>query len=357
MPNHSRALVDLCGCFRGRFPEHVDWMSLLALANQTLTTPALMEFVSRFERQIPADVRLYVREIYERNLARNDRLATQLSETVLAINAQGVTPILLKGAAVLATTPRSRWGSRLMADLDIMVAENELGAALNGLRAIGYSVHFQTPSGAGKWYADLARPCDVGMVDLHQCAPGPDFYYRVAGPTVQHCKLKPVGQGFAYIPSTTYQALMLIVHDQFQDHDYWTGNIDLRHLLDLRDLTNSQDGIDWNQLASFAPSKLARNALESQLVTMFAMLGGDVPIRMRTRFIPRLQYMRRRAQAHFPLLRWALLPIAVLDYKNHRDGPGAEARRETTGRRWSLPKKDTLRFLLALSANHRSGKV
>jgi hypothetical protein len=97
--------------------------------------------------------------------------------------------------------------------------------------------------------------------------------------------------------------------------------------------------------------------LESQLLTMFAMLGGDVPIRMRTRFIPRLQYMRRRAQARFPLLRWALLPTALLDYKNHRDGPDAEARRETTGRRWSLPKKDTLRFLLALSANHRLGKV
>lgn len=53
----------------------------------------------------------------------------------------------------------------------------------------------------------------------------------------------------------------------------------------------------------------------------------------------------------------ALLPIAVLDYKNHRDGPDAEARRETPGRRWSLPKKNALRFLLALSADPRLGKV
>jgi hypothetical protein len=57
-------------------------MSLLGLANQTLTTPALMEFATHFKDQIPEDVCLYIQEMFERNVARNDRLAAQLTETV-----------------------------------------------------------------------------------------------------------------------------------------------------------------------------------------------------------------------------------------------------------------------------------
>jgi hypothetical protein len=53
--------------------------------------------------------------MFERNVVRNDRLAAQLAETVAAINNRGVTPVLLKGAAVLATAPSS--GPRLKADV------------------------------------------------------------------------------------------------------------------------------------------------------------------------------------------------------------------------------------------------
>ena len=75
MANHSHALTQLCACFRGCVPPRVDWMSVLGLANQTLTTPALMEFATRFKDRIPADVHDYIREMFERNVVRNDRLA------------------------------------------------------------------------------------------------------------------------------------------------------------------------------------------------------------------------------------------------------------------------------------------
>src|SRR3954465_9023338 len=99
MPNYSRSIIHLCECLRGSVPKDADWTSLLGLANQTLTTPALMSLVNRCNEQIPEDVCLYVREMFERNLVRNDRLAAQLVETVAAINNEGITPILFKGAA------------------------------------------------------------------------------------------------------------------------------------------------------------------------------------------------------------------------------------------------------------------
>jgi hypothetical protein len=359
MANHSRSLTQLCECFRGYVPKHADWMSLLGLANETLTTPALMEFVIRFEDQIPEDVSLYIREMFERNVARNDRLAAQLIETVAAINNRGVTPVLLKGAAMLATAARPHWGSKLMSDLDIMVLPDQIETTLDALFALGYSVHHLTSPDAGKWCMDLKRPSDVGMVDLHRQLPGPAFFYRPSGDVKQHCKMMQIGRGSAYIPSATYQALILTIHDQFQDSDYWIGNIDVRHLIELRDLAISPEGIDWETLAALTSSKLARNALETQLVALFCLLGVDVPAHMRSRFLPRLQHRRRLAQARLPVLRQALLPIAILDYRNYRDELGRSNREVAivSDRKWALPKKDTLRFLLALSREQRAGKI
>jgi Uncharacterised nucleotidyltransferase len=359
MAKHSRSLIQLCECFRGCVPRHADWMSLLGLANETLTTPALMEFVTHFKDQIPEDVCLYVREIFERNVARNDRLAAQLTETVAAINDRGVTPVLLKGAATLATAASPHWGSRLMSDLDIMVWPDQIEATSDALLALGYSEHFLTPPGDGKWYMELKRPSDVGMVDLHRALPGPACFYRPSGDAKQHCKMMPIGRGRAYIPSATYQTLILTIHDQFQDSDYWIGNIDVRHLIELRDLAISPEGIDWEMLAALTPGKLARNALETQLVALFCLLGVDVPIHMRSRFVPRLQHRRRLAQARIPLLRQALLPIAVFDYRNYRNelGRSNRAGEVVSDRKWALPKRDTLRFLLALSREQRAGKI
>ena len=114
---------------------------------------------------------------------------------------------------MLATSPRIKMGRRLITDLDLMVSPDEVEPALDCLRNLGYRIHSKTPDGTAKWYADLARPDHVGMIDLHQCPPGHRFFYSAADSVRQHCRL----QGAAYVPSPTYHALMLIIHDQFQD--------------------------------------------------------------------------------------------------------------------------------------------
>lgn len=359
MTNYSRALIPLCQCFRGSLPRKPDWMQLLGLANQTLTTTNLMSFIQRHRDRIPTDVCHYVDEVFARNLLRNDRLTAQLEEALAAVNSVGIKPFLLKGSAILATAPRSEAGAWMMSDLDIMVPPGDTARAMAALAGIGYSTHFEATSDSRKWYADLKRPTDVGMLDLHRSLPGPAFFYPDAIELEQHFRSIRVGRAEAYVPSPTFHILIMVIHDQFQDYDYWLGAIDLRHLLSLRNLSLAPEGVDWDMLMSLASNKLARNALRSQLHGLSVLLQVDIPEACHNGFGSRVQFARRLAQTRFPILRKALLPVALLDYRNYRTGLGKwhEVNGDEGGSRHVLPKRENIRFLLELAERQRAGKV
>ncbi|OSI72469.1 hypothetical protein BSZ22_08375 [Bradyrhizobium canariense] len=358
MTRHSAALTSLCNCLRGLPPVEVEWTSVIGLANQTLTTPALIDFVDQFASVLPEDVCTYIRQIHRRNVLRNDRLASQLEEAVIAMNGQGVTPVLLKGAATLATAPVERRGVRLMSDLDIMVVPDEAERAVAALGAIGYEIHNQARPESRRWYVELSRPRDVGTIDLQRAAPGPAYLYAGSGHALNHCVPALLGRGRVHVPTPTYRALMLIIHDQFQDYGYWLGELDLRHLVELRDL-NDSEGLDWQELASHVSGELMKNAVETQLLALAALLGVDIPRSMRTRLIPRLQFMRQLMQARFPATRVPFLAMTVLDLRNYRRE--ATSGCTQTGMRrpglWSVPRTDTLQFLLRAATAVRVGKV
>lgn len=350
MGKHSAALIGLCDCLRGAPPVDVDWMAIIGLANQTLTTPALIDFVDQYAPVLPEDLCAYVRQIYRRNVQRNERLADQLEEAVVAINDRGVTPVLLKGAATLAATPCERRGVRLMSDLDIMVRPDEAERAVAALRAIGYGIHDQAPRESRRWFVELIRSTDVGTIDLQRAPPGPAYLYRDTAPS-DYVPV-PLGRGSVRIPTPTYRALMLIIHDQFQDYGYWLGDLDLRHLVELRDLNSSVGGLDWEELTSHISGELMKNAVETQLVALAALLGVEIPHALCSRLIPRLQFVRQLMQARFPSSRVPFLAMTVLDLRNYRRevslGDAQNARRGL----WSI-----LHFLLKAATAVRAGKV
>jgi hypothetical protein len=357
MSARSRSFDDLCRCLRGEFPERADWTSIFALANQTMTTPSLIDFARRFAPDLPEDARLYIEELHRRNVLRNERLLAQLGEAVAELNAIGVRPVLLKGAATLVRGDEEQRGRRLICDLDLLVAPAEAGAAVERLSRIGYRVHSQAPEDATKWWADLARPDDVGMIDLQTSLPGPANFYRALGAVRSHCRPVAVGRGLADLPSPVSHAFLLMVHDQFQDHGYWVGDIDLRHLVDLRALA-AAEGFCWRRLAGLAAGELARNSMETWLIDLDALLGVQAPLDMRTRLVPRLQHRRRLLQQRFRILRPLLLPTALLDLGHYR----REFRSSGPARRTRLlprtvPSASTLKFLFSLARIGRAGKA
>jgi hypothetical protein len=357
MANSSRTLLPLCDCLRGGLPpRRDDWKAIIALANHTLTTPSLIACVRAYRAVLPEDVVAYVEEIHGRNAIRNERLHTQLKEAVLALNSAGITPLLIKGAAMLATNPPSARAHRLMSDLDLVIRPDEIDIAKKGLAVIGYSVDYESDGRQTKWYADLKRPCDVGMIDLHRGFPDRSYFNWTPDDLRSHLHPIRLGTANALVPSPALRALVLVMHDQFQDYDYWTGRIDLRHLLDLRELLAAPDAPQWDDLMAMVSGTLARNAMEARLLLLTTLFDIPWPAHHPKRLVPRLQVWRQLLQARIPPIRYFLLPMGFLDYRRHPrrppESPGSDERR----RRW-FPKLGTLRFLVALSHQYRIGKI
>ena len=104
-----------------------------------------------------------------------------------------------------------------------------------------------------------------------------------------------VDEGDVFVPSPFAQIVYLILHDQFQDGDYWRGLIDLRHLLDITNLARSGD-ISWDALRALFANGYERNAVDTQILTARALFGISIGPNMSFGMLSHLQLARRKIQ-------------------------------------------------------------
>jgi hypothetical protein len=312
-----RALKTLAACLRGEPPRDADWLTIVEAANQAMVTPALA--VAMKDRPLPDDVFEFLTFIRARNAERNLRIRDQLAETSAALNAAGITPTVLKGGAWLLGAAEESVGDRMITDLDIMVPGDGASGAVEALAAIGYEIDSAPSDLSHHFQADLRRPKDVALVDLHRRPPGPAAFHDLAQ-LARHCRPVSCGDGQALVPSVTFQAMHLIAHDQFHDGDYWLGKIDLRHLVDLATMARTQEGIDFDLLARLMPGALARDGLQAQLRSLHELLGVPVPAAVLASRSAGLQHRRRLVQLDLPFLRVPFAAATILSqWRNYRE--------------------------------------
>lgn len=329
------SLRTLLACLRGFPPSGVDWDQVIAAANRTLTVGIMAERIrlNGNEASLPDDVRSFLSAMLGRTLERNGRMHDQVSEAIRALNGCGITPILLKGIAACLTPGESEYRGRILSDLDLMVPHPDRDRSVQCLEGIGYEP--QSPIVGSQYPVDLGRVHDVGMIDLHCQLRAPRPYYDFAA-IEPHCLPIDINGATALLPSPTFQALILMLHDQLQDRDYWRGLIDLRHLLDIDRLARSGAGIDWGLLSEQFPAGYPQAALRTQLLTIRNLLDIPVPRHLTGGWWPQLQYKRRMLQANWPSLAMPLTWLTLaLDFPfgaAGEGGPGNAQPRERNSR-------------------------
>lgn len=308
MTSPYAALGQLRACLAGAPPPGCDWIAVVRLANGALLTPQLAAALQD-AAGLPEDLRAFLADVRGRNGARNRRLFDQLTETVGALNRAGIEPTLLKGAALWATRGPDEPFDRLLTDLDLLVRPEEVERARTALALQGYRAMAERTGAAVHAVAELARPDDVGSIDLHQRAPGPPGLAEAAG-----SDLRPIAWGgvAAKVPTPAAAIALAVLHDQFHDGDYWRGGFDLRRLHDIAAITARPEGVDWTRVFALCGTRLARRAAAVQLLAARRLAGAAVPQALVERPLVRLQHARRLAQFRWPGLKLPLAAIAVL---------------------------------------------
>jgi len=108
------------------FSEH-EWHTILAAASQYGVVPILFHTLNHVHSDlyIPQAIWTQMKHTYYRSAARNMRLYRELVKILSALNSQGISVILLKGAH-LAESVYKNLALRPMVDIDLLARKEDL---------------------------------------------------------------------------------------------------------------------------------------------------------------------------------------------------------------------------------------
>ncbi len=240
----------------------VDWVAVAKHANRAGLSPALHWALASkgLSALVPDTFRAYLDEIHCFNLTRNKALLEQQLEVVQLLNGIGVTPLLLKGGAALATELFPDPGIRFMWDLDLLVPEERLEDSVATLLAKGYSVPDiytdSLPGGANQadhhHFPGLFFPGAPASVELHRRVLRkelgllePDKLWEQSRP--YEGSLLPGGS--VALMSPTDEVIYCFAHSELAHDHHHYERVDARHLQHFAYLCyRYQEQIDWRRI-------------------------------------------------------------------------------------------------------------
>lgn len=280
----------LAALFNGSASRECQWDAIIQEANRHLVAPALYAcFRDRgLLGSIPTEVENYLGFLHGLNEERNRRLKRQAIETLSVLNQAGIEPLLIKGSALLMIIPEHRLGTRMITDLDIVVDKDAVETSVARLHRIGYQPLADNPGPHA--YAKFWRPSDVGPVDLHLRPPGPAYLFA-DGQALRSATLEVLGARMK-IPIPAEWVTHLIVHDMLHDRGLRTGDVNLRRLLDCREIEKIGYDIDWGMVRDRLPAGQLALARDLFFLNLQHFVGVNVDGEAGG-LLPRLLYARQ----------------------------------------------------------------
>lgn len=258
-------------------PPDSRWELVAGVSSHHLVTPALAWCLR--DADIAEEPRDFLAAILQLNTERNAGLTETLERVVTLLAAAGIVPVLLKGAAALATGLYPAPGVRVIGDIDALVLPEQLGEAETALRSAGFEVVEEAGTSAGHHHLPPLRdPATGAAVELHRRV---TFKSEAAFPTTwfrEGALEVAVGERRALVLEPTRAIAHVVVHSEISDGGDARQTLRLRSLLEFARLRHQHGAeIDWTDLDRRFGAAGAGRALATQAVFAEALFGQPFP--------------------------------------------------------------------------------
>lgn len=216
-----------------QFKTSVDWDHMVRLSSQHLMLPALYSQLKNkaLLSYIPTELALYLEEIARLNSNRNIELYNEAKIISNLFEEAQIEHVFIKGAAIISHLAKGDIGTRMIGDLDIVIAAHQLLQAFNLLKDHGYTktISFNyTP----KNYRHLPRQINaekLGAIELHREVLIHDYSTLININDLLKHKQKIQG---LYVPRQEDSIKIAIYTTQINDHAHTFGNLHLKAIYD-----------------------------------------------------------------------------------------------------------------------------
>jgi tetratricopeptide (TPR) repeat protein len=290
----------------------LDWLAVMALANEHLVAPALWTTLARpeFRALVPEDVQRYLTLLSARNAARNARIRQQCLGIGSILARAGLRAALLKGAAWLFDGTSPSASDRMMGDIDLAVVPEDFAAAVRALAAVGYRdvTGFFLEVGHIH-HAPMVCQGAEATVEIHR-----DLFTQVKFlPTREViASAREVAPGLL-LPACRHRIIHNVIHAQIANGDFAAGVVSLRDGLDLARLVGAGAGeLDWSALALEARDRGYFRYLSGAIHGVHEILGSPCPPPFAHDRLGRLHAWRCVRQRRWPRIGKPLEKLGLL---------------------------------------------
>jgi Uncharacterised nucleotidyltransferase len=284
------------------------WDALFAAASAEALLPSLSGFLREMDlaEGLGVPITGFLAAVECSNRERNERITGELKSAVALLNQVGIEPVVLKGLAYLATGVYKDTGARYLIDIDLLLAEDEVGAASGILARNGFVVDGQDPFRDFRHHlAPLRRPGSV-WIELHHCLglgrckellPASEVIARSVPYDLDGLKVR--------VPCPEHLLVHLIMHSQIR-HPYneriWPP---LRAVADLVLLTRRfGPELPWDAIVNRFSASGYYRLLVLHLLDVKKFVGMEFPCELRIDLLTLLCWERRQTLRRWSTLRY-----------------------------------------------------
>lgn len=260
----------------------IDWERLITAGRKNEILPLIYQGIKRLGAlgSVPDRARKTLEDAYYITLSRNLRFYKETSLVLEKFAAAGIKTLLLKGIALIETIYKNP-GLRIMADADILVAEDKIAQAKQLLKESGYQ--------------EITKPLAERYIQKYQITFG---FTKELGPGVSlyldiHRKLIPDRPWPLKLPDIWERAQSIAIEGEsaltLSDEDtflflalHLRGHLRqfllLKSLCDIAGLINRcADTLDWDYITKAAGANRIRNNVYFALFACMEILDTPIP--------------------------------------------------------------------------------